>query len=239
MGTDTKCKCGNILKPLELPSFGGGSFSVPAAVMCDECFAKSEKDAGVAAIRAYVQGLIDNKVVPYADHDPTLANLPLRDMVGSSVFADHKIHSRGVYIHGPAGIWKTRALSACALTAARRGYTVEWLDCPVLLCEYSEAVSDTMHRAAALINRCTRPDIFVIDDFGKGVVTQRGAELLYNIINQRIVRGKPVWYTANKPPSMVKGWIKYDEAGYAQSIIRRITEYCQVIKSKTKGGKEA
>lgn len=235
--------CGKRLQPLELPSFAGGMLIVPIT-LCEECKARQDEDEKKNAVKrlkhdreVYVQSLVSGMVIPYSMHDNAQSNLELRELVGGVVFKDRKLTPRGVYVYGPPGAWKTRALCVCALAAARRGYKIDWLDCPVLLCEYSAAVAGGMTVAADLVERCTSPNVLIIDDFGKGVVTPRGCELLYNIINMRTVREMPIWYTANKPPSMVTKWIKTDDADYSGSIMRRIVETCTVIKATKKGGK--
>jgi DNA replication protein DnaC len=169
--------------------------------------------------------------IPYRDHDLAMANHSLLRDFGEAAFSKGKLAHKGVYAWGGAGSWKTRSAAFCANLAAERGYSLSWRSVPAMLIGYSRLTMESQDAVERFISDMTRPDVLILDDLGKGSLTNRGVELLYTILDARFVENKPIWYTANAPPCFVKKWIRTDDVGYGESIQRRIEEGTEVIKA--------
>jgi DNA replication protein DnaC len=157
--------------------------------------------------------------IPYTDTD---------GRVNDVLALTEGLDGGGVFIHGVTGTFKTRTLCVLAHRAIKKDMSLEWESCPVMLSNYSQSLMD--NTAGSMLDRLIRPAILVIDDWGKGKVTDRGREFLYNVVNLRFERGRSIWYTSNKRPEWVKnGWIKNDESDDGPAIERRIVQSCRVI----------
>jgi len=219
----------------EVTSYFGGVLDGPFAI-CDKCATAAEQrridEEGQIAANVYMQKVaVQKSRIPYSDSDLSKANHKLLRAFGEAAFKDSRLSRRGIYVHGRAGLWKTRAAAFCASLACDRGHSVCWRSVPMMLSDYTRATMTNQEGAGKFISDMVRPDLLVLDDFGKGVLTARGLELLYTIIDDRFVNNKATWYTANGPPEILNKWIRVDDVGYAESILRRVNEGAEVLKA--------
>lgn len=181
---------------------------------------KEERRAATAKAEARVR----KAEIPYRDTDNRVQ--PLLDAIG-------EVADKGLFLYGTTGTWKSRAACVLLERAIKKGRTGVWVSCPLMLLQYSSSLMDGT--STNILTTLIRPDILVIDDWGKGKLTDRGLELLYTVTNLRFERGLPTWFTANKAPVSLRKWIKSDDADYTGAILRRITEGCRIICT---GGKK-
>jgi DNA replication protein DnaC len=224
-----KCRrCNKELQSVVLPSFEGGSITLTPN-LCEACEileAEEERDWMLKEREKLIA-----RTIPYTDNDPDRMDENLVADVGVLAFRNGRLVRRGVYLWGPVQTWKTRTLSHLAACAMRKGIPTVWVDCPKMLLSYSDALGDGGGEATSLLEGMSKVPLLVIDDFGKGVLTPRGRELLYVVIDQRLIRKLPVWYTSNNPVEFVRMWMRDDGAHHAEAVERRIKESCEIVKT--------
>lgn len=137
----------------------------------------------------------------------------------------------GWFLYGAAGGYKTRALCfACETIALAGGPVATWINCPFMLVQYTAAAAGVEGSTAQILARMSGAKILVVDDWGKGVLTPRGLELIYAVVNRRYERRLPTLYTSNKPLEWLAKWVKADDCDYVGAIIRRIRETCKIVE---------
>jgi len=172
------------------------------------------------------------KRLPFTTFDPHKGNTGLLNTAGLMVFKDKRLTEKGIYIHGPSRTCKTRVLCALAIIALDRGYSVGFRSCPHMLRAYSQSLLDGS--MDGLLARLHKPDVLIIDDFGEGKLTERGLELLYMIVDKRLILQKPVWFTSNLALNHTINWMAHDTLTRirATRILTRIDETTDALVSQ-------
>ncbi len=201
-------------------------------IFCEACIEEIEAEAKTEERKQKrekekerLEALVTRAEIPYRDTDNRAK--PLLKRVKKEWSTD-----QGLFVFGPTGTMKTRSLCVLAVRAIRKGHTCVWINCSPMLRRYSHACKEG--NGDDMLDAYIRPDILVIDDWGKGKVTDRGAEFLYDVTNIRFERGRPIWMTSNLAPEFVKSWIRDDDGNYGPVIERRILEGCAVINTGEK-----
>ncbi|MBQ6267804.1 MAG: ATP-binding protein [Clostridia bacterium] len=121
--------------------------------------------------------------------------------------------SESLYMHGATGLGKTHLSLAIANTVTAQGYSVIYDSAQNLLAalEREKFGGGTGERAQELLD-C---DLLIIDDLGSEFSTSFTVAAVYNLINTRINRQKPVIISTNLTETEL-------EAKYSQRITSRI-----------------
>ena len=109
-------------------------------------------------------------------------------------YADHfSISNKSLLMLGSAGLGKTHLACSIANVVMSHGYTVMYSSAQSLFSKIEQSrytdedvVSDIIH--------C---DLFILDDLGAESLTNYSLSVLYNIVNTRMIEGKPCIYTSN------------------------------------------
>ena len=177
------------------------------------------------------------KCLPFQDWDDEKAGKErnaLRGKIGHSVFIDKKLQNKSLWIHGASGTGKTRSVCFVARKAIERGYRIRYIDCMSLLGDYSSSFGNG--KTEQLLHSVgTDRRVIILDDYGAGKVTERGAELLYHIANQRLINNTATWITSNIMPSQLVEWFPQGLEVYADRIKRRILDTSKIIQVTVKG----
>jgi len=101
-----------------------------------------------------------------------------------------------------------------------------------MLRAYSQSLLDGS--MDGLLARLHKPDVLIIDDFGEGKLTERGLELLYMIVDKRLILQKPVWFTSNLALNHTINWMAHDTLTRirATRILTRIDETTDALVSQ-------
>ena len=115
---------------------------------------------------------------------------------------DFDTGSNSIYMCGATGLGKTHLSLAIANTAARKGYSVVYYSAPNLLSDMErEKFSRDRDRysSSKLLTeaKALGCDLLIIDDLGSEFITQFSVTQIYNILNDRINRSKPVIISTN------------------------------------------
>ena len=127
---------------------------------------------------------------------------------------DFDTESESLYMHGATGLGKTHLSLAIANVVAENGYRVIYDTAQNLLSSLERekfSYSNTGERENEILD-C---DLLIIDDLGSEFSTQFTTAAVYNIVNTRINRSKPVIISTNLTSSEL-------EAKYSQRITSRI-----------------
>lgn len=127
---------------------------------------------------------------------------------------DFDCESESLYMHGSTGLGKTHLSLAIANVVAENGYRVIYDTAQNLLSSLERekfSYSNTGERENEVLD-C---DLLIIDDLGSEFSTQFTVAAIYNIVNTRINRSKPVIISTNLTGSEL-------EAKYSQRVTSRI-----------------
>ena len=127
---------------------------------------------------------------------------------------DFDSESESLYMHGSTGLGKTHLSLAIANVVAEKGYTVIYDTAQNILSSLERekfSHSNTGERENEILD-C---DLLIIDDLGSEFSTQFTVAAVYNIVNTRINRSKPVIISTNLTGNEL-------EAKYSQRVTSRI-----------------
>lgn len=128
---------------------------------------------------------------------------------------DFDLNSDNLYLHGATGLGKTHLSLAIANVVAEKGYNVYYDTAHNLVSalEREKFSSNNTGSKEAEILDC---DLLIIDDLGSEFSTQFTVAAIYNIINTRLNRSRPVIINTNLTGNEL-------EAKYTQRVTSRIT----------------
>ena len=109
---------------------------------------------------------------------------------------DFDLNSDSLYLHGATGLGKTHLSLAMANVIAEKGYNVIY-DTAYNIVSTLEREKFSNNNTGEKENEILDCDLLIIDDLGSEFSTQFTVAALYNIINTRINRSKPVIINTN------------------------------------------
>ncbi len=108
---------------------------------------------------------------------------------------DFSLNSDSIYMYGATGLGKTHLSLSIANTVARNGFSAVYYSAQNLLSDIErEKFSGEKTHTEAKAMGC---DLLIIDDLGTEFATQFTVSKIYNILNDRINRSKPVIISTN------------------------------------------
>ena len=142
---------------------------------------------------------------------------------------DHLNKGDGIYIAGNYGTGKTRLTSSAANELLAKGYTVRFVEFPVMFdAEAASWLSGEKSDTLALRNDFRNADFLFIDDFshvtllGKdGKIIEWREQLISSLIYERYNSGRPLIVTSNFPLAKV-----VEKTDVDMGMLRRINEMC-------------
>lgn len=111
-------------------------------------------------------------------------------------------HSPNLLLYGSTGLGKTFLSSCVAETVAARGFSVAY-DTAINIVAAYETIkfgNGDGEAAAERAARYERADLLIIDDMGTEMGTAFTVSALYNLINNRLMAGRPMIVNTNLPP---------------------------------------
>jgi DNA replication protein DnaC len=225
-----KCRDCGILSEYE--TYKGMEWMHPT--ICEQCYQKREDELrNKEVLKRKEETLAEINMLPYPVWDSKVGNNSLRNTIGKRVFTNGEFTPVSLWVYGPTGVGKTRCVCSVARTVIEREGHVNFVNCLGILHGYSNEFMDLQGSTELYMSRLgTDKRILIIDDVGMGKITERGAELLYFIVNERLIRELPTWYTSNFHPSYIRKWFSSKLAQQAKNIERRIMETTHIIEGE-------
>jgi DNA replication protein DnaC len=106
---------------------------------------------------------------------------------------------------------------------------LRFLLAPAVLLEYTFTLASGGTGSSLPAKLSLPRELLILDDLGAGKVTDRGVELLFMVLDMRMVRRAPLWITSNLTVKELGAWIMRNDPSQqinGQRIVRRLYEMC-------------
>ena len=146
-----------------------------------------------------------------------------RQMLGRFLGPELIGDNRSLILEGPPGTGKTHICIAVAYKAIQNGFMARFTTAAALINELRVA-----HDLNAALKPYLQPHVLVIDEMGYLGYGPGAADVLFQVVDQRYLKRKPILFTTNKP---LKHWgrVLHDEE-LARAIIDRTLHYGEYLK---------
>ena len=129
---------------------------------------------------------------------------------------------KNMLLTGGTGCGKTYLLSACANLCAKSNKSVLFVTAYNLNSKFLECHLSDLAEKKIILDSLTDVDVLAIDDLGTEIVYKNvTAEYLFEVINERIVRGKQTFISTNLSLAALRD--RYDERIFSRIVDQNIT----------------
>ncbi|EQD55202.1 transposition helper protein, partial [mine drainage metagenome] len=148
-----------------------------------------------------------------------------KELLGSYLGPEFVPEGRCLVAFGPSGTGKTHIAIAIAYKAIQNGSDARFVTAAHLIDELSWASREGRLREA--MEPYTHPGVLVVDEVGYLSHGPDAANVLFQVVNDRWLKKRPMVLTTNKP---VEGWGKVlHDPDLAEAILDRVLERGRVL----------
>jgi len=134
---------------------------------------------------------------------------------------------KNILLTGGTGSGKTFLLSACANLCVNLGKSVLFMTAYNLNSKFLECHLSDLAEKQTILDSLMDADVLVIDDLGTEVIYKNvTAEYMFELLNERIVRGKQTFFSTNLSLAALRD--RYDERIFSRMVDQRITLVAQL-----------
>jgi DNA replication protein DnaC len=146
-----------------------------------------------------------------------------RQMLGRFLGPELVSDRRSLILEGPPGTGKTHLCISIAYKAIQNGFMARFTTAAALINELRVA-----HDLNVALKPYVQPHVLVIDEMGYLGYGPGAADVLFQVVDQRYLKGRPILFTTNKP---LKQWgrVLHDEE-LARAILDRSLHYGEYLK---------
>jgi DNA replication protein DnaC len=149
-------------------------------------------------------------------------------LLGSYLGPELVTEGRGVIFTGPTGTGKTSLSIAIAYRAIQNGFEALFTTAAELIDELELATRNG--RLRETLTKFTHPHVLVVDEVGYLGHPADAANVLFQVVNERYLKRRPMIFTTNKP---VEAWGKVlHDPDLAEAILDRALERGRVIEMR-------
>jgi DNA replication protein DnaC len=141
-------------------------------------------------------------------------------LLGSFLGPELVSEGRSLVLSGPTGTGKTRLAISIAYRAIQNGFEARFSTAAELIEELSNAARTGQLGNA--LHAYIHPHVLVIDEVGYLSLSDNAANVLFQVVNERYLRRKPMLFTTNKPLA-AWGHVLHDP-DLAEAILDRVLE---------------
>ena len=151
-----------------------------------------------------------------------------KELLGSYLGPEFVPEGRNLLLYGPSGTGKAHVAIAIAYKAIQHGSDARFVTAAHLIDELSSASRDGRLRETLV--PYTHPGVLVVDEVGYLSYGPDAANVLFQVVNERHLHGRPMVFTTNKP---VEEWGRVlHDADLAEAILDRVLERGRVLHFK-------
>lgn len=147
-------------------------------------------------------------------------------LLGSYLGPELFTEGRNLVMYGKTGRGKTHLAIAIAYKAVQNGFTARFVTAASLIDELSAASRTSRFREA--LHAYVQPHLLVVDEVGYLTYGDDAANVLFHVVNERCLKGRPMVFTTNKTPLGEWGEVLHDR-DLADAIVDRILERGRLI----------
>jgi len=160
------------------------------------------------------------------DFDFTFQTSIRQQLLGSYLGPELVSEARSIVFLGPSGTGKTHLAVSIAYRAIQNGCEALFVDADHLLENLSRASEEGSLRD--VLPQYVEPDVLVIDEVGYLSHRPDAANVLFQVVNERYLKRRPMVFTTNKPPASW-GRVLHD-SDLAEAILDRVLERGRLIE---------
>ena len=151
-----------------------------------------------------------------------------KELLGSYLGPEFVPEGRCLVAFGPSGTGKTHVAIAIAYKAIQNGSDARFVTAAHLIDELSWASREGRLREA--MEPYAHPGVLVVDEVGYLSHGPDAANVLFQVVNDRWLRKKPMVFTTNKP---IEAWGKVlHDPDLAEAILDRVLERGRILSFK-------
>jgi DNA replication protein DnaC len=149
-------------------------------------------------------------------------------LLGSYLGPELVTEGRGLIFTGPTGTGKTSLSIAIAYKAIQNGFDAVFTTAAELIDELEVATRQGRLREA--LTKFNHPHVLVVDEVGYLGHPVDAANVLFQVVNDRYLKRRPMIFTTNKP---IEAWGKVlHDPDLAEAILDRVLERGRVIEMR-------
>lgn len=154
------------------------------------------------------------------DFDFTFQNSLRLQMLGTFLGPELVAEGRCAIFSGPPGRGKSPLAIALAYRAIQNGFEARFTTADELIGELAGAAE--RGRLDEALQPYLHPHLLVVDELGSQSYGATAANVLYRVVNDRYLKGRPMIFTTNKPLAAL-GQLLHD-GDLAEAILDRVLE---------------
>lgn len=192
-----------------------------AMARCGKCHGETslrdEKEKARERVREW------ENFCPVDFRQTTLERLPRRKKYERAM--EWKFGARGLLLHGPSGLGKSRTAWKICEREFLIGRTVEVIDANFAQ-EYAAKLGARFGATAEWIGQKCEASVLLMDDVFKAKLTDAIETALFAVMEERLQNRRPLIVTLNDTGATLKGRLSQDRG---EPIVRRLREHCEAV----------